>query len=471
MQKKNNTSLFGRLRQSAARLISPESVNPFNKTFVQGYGRNLTYYDTKNTTYINKGFNINSTVFSLINQMSTKTASVPYYVKKIEDPTAAKRIDMIERATKFNLSFAQQVNLNALKEEAYSKGDLPFPMDRPNVDQTWTEFFSLYKTFLKLTGNVYIYMLSPKDGMNKGVPQQVYLLPSQYTQIVLKDNTDNFVGESPIDYYMMVYQQTYTEFHGEDVIHIKRSNPNYGNNGEHLYGMSELAAALKNIESSNSATDLNIQTLKNGGAYGFIWGDQVAFGQEQAAEVKERLKEMKADPSDMGKITALSSKVGFTRMSLTADELKPFDYLSWDSKQIANCLIWSDKLLNNDEGAKYDNLKIVEKWTVVNNISPDLKLLEEALNEKFLPRFGGAYLNACVKWDIMELPEMQADMKLLTEWLNTSLDRAVINRAEYRKAINYTPVASEEMEEYTTAQQVMKLTDALDDSFNIENNG
>ncbi len=461
------SNLSNRLRQQANNIFYPKAKNPFNQTFIQGYGHNLTSYDTENITYIKKGYNINSTVFSLINQMATKTASVPYYIKEIEDKEKANRVEMMEKATKFDLSLSQRVKLTRLKNDAYAKEDKPFPMERPNVDQTWVEFWALYKTFLKTTGNAYIYMLSPSDGMNKGVPMQVYLLPSQYTQIVLKDNTDNFVGESPIDHYIMVYQQTYTEFPGEDVIHIKKPNPNYGDNGEHLYGLSELAAALKNIESSNSATDLNIQTLKNGGAYGFIWGDTVAFGQDQADEVKSRLQEMKADPNDMGKITALSAKVGFTRMSLTADELKPFDYLQWDSKQIANCLIWSDKLLNNDDGAKYDNLKVVEKWVVTNNIAPDLKLLEDALNEFFLPRFKG-YENCCIKWDVMELPEMQADMATLTGWLNNSLDRAVVNREEYREAIGYTPTENPEMQEYTTSQSILKLGDALEDSFTIE---
>ena len=242
--------------------------------------------------------------------------------------------------------------------------------------------------------------------------------------------------------------------------------PNYDENGSHLYGLSPLAPGLKSIQASNEAMNLNIKTLQNGGAFGFLHGKTIPLNVEQAAELKNRLKEMKADSGDLSKITAVSSDLGFLRMSLTADELKPFDYLKWDSKQLANVLIWSDKLLNNDEGAKYDNVGKAEKWVVVNNIAPDLRLLEEAFNDKFLPRFEG-YENHCIKWDVMELPEMQVDMETLTSWLNNALDRGVINRNEYRIAINYASIDDKDMDAITVNTNTMSLRDALEDDLNM----
>ena len=66
--------------------------------------------------------------------------------------------------------------------------------------------------------------------------------------------------------------------------------------GSHLYGVSPIRAGLKNIQSSNSGLDLNIKTLKNGGAFGFIHGKGVPLQPEQAKELKDRMKEMDCKP-------------------------------------------------------------------------------------------------------------------------------------------------------------------------------
>jgi hypothetical protein len=91
---------------------------------------------------------------------------------------------------------------------------------------------------------------------------------------------------------------------------------------------------------------------------------------------------------------------------------------------------------------------------------PDLNLLASALNDKFLPLFKG-YEGSILEWDSSELPEMQADMESLTNWLNQALDRGVINRDEYRAAIQYAEIESPEMTAFTVNMNTMLLEDAL----------
>ena len=461
-------SRFNRIRSGLANLIDPNKVvrNKFNESFLWALGGGYTNYDTSNKTYIEKGYNINPIVFSVINQMATKTAAIPYYIKKIEDKQSHNKLNSLLNVTKHNLSTQQKVKKAILESKAFAKDDMVFPMDRPNISQTWTEWLSLYKTFLKTTGNVYIYIVSPDEGPRAKVPLQIYLLPSHLTQIIVKDNADLMTIEDPVSGYMMTSGQQYIEFKSCDVIHIKYPNPNYDENGTHLYGQSPLRAAIKNIESSNKGLDLNIKTLKSGGAFGFIHGKQTPLTPDQASELKGRLTEMNTSTEDLARISGISAEVGFTRVSLTTDELRPFDYLNFDQKQICNVLMWSDKLLNNDDGSKYDNVSQFRKQVITDNIMPDLKLLADAFNKEFLPRFKG-YENTVIIFDAMELPEMQQDVKALTEWLNTALDRGVITRNEYRLAINYLSSDDVDMDEFTVQNDVMKLSEALDNDFNL----
>jgi len=444
------------------------NYNKFNEAFIYQFGAGSTSnYDPNNNTYLDKGYNLNSVVYSVINQKSTKLASIPYYVRKVEDKKSLNKLNRIKKATNNNPTIQQRFKQLMLEKKAFNEEELDFPLERPNPNQNWSEFHSLYETFLSLTGNVYIYMLCPNEGMNKNVPIAVYLLPSQDMKIVLKDKANLLGLESPISGYMLIQGKQYLEFEAENVIHIKYANPNYDENGAHLYGQSRLKAALRNIQNSNSAVDLNTKTLVNGGAFGFIHGKNIALTQQQANELKDRLKEMNGSTEELGKIAGMSGEVGFTRISLSTAELQPFEFLKFDEKQICNVLGWSDKLLNNDASSTYNNISEERQRVITDSIYPDLKLLEEALNNYFLPRFKG-YENTKLVYDVSELPEMQQDTKLMVEWATMLLDRGVLNRNEVREIATFAKSDDANMELYTVVNDLLTLEEAIDSSFTVE---
>ena len=439
-------------------------TNRFNEAFFRFVGSNYTEYDVNQINYLEHGYNENSVVYSVIEQMSSKTASVPYFIKKIENE---------QKSVEFNLELkhwtgtdpSQKMRLKKLEQKAYGDGaqnTMGMPLENPNPLQSWTEFFALYKTYLRLTGNAYIYLLAPEGGNNKGQPLAMYLLPAHLIQITLKANSAQLTTENPIKSYLLIRNSYYQEFPGDDVVHIKLSNPNFDQNGEELYGQSPLRAVLRNVNSSNEATIQNLKLLKNSGVYGFIHGENQALTEQQAGELKSRLKEMDDNAGRLGRVAGVSSKIGFTRLSLTTEELRPFDFLSYDQKQICNALGWSDLLLNNDAGAKYDNVREFRKLVITDNIVPDLKLLEEAFNSYILPRFKG-YENTCIYFDVSYLPEMQLDMSYLVNWLTIALRDGVISRAEYREALNYdVDMDDEQLQVLTVGNSIMTLDDALE---------
>ena len=461
-------NLLQKARFTVANLLMPNLKqlirNQFNEAFLWGTG-GFTQYDNNAGTYINQGYNINSIVYSIIKQQATKTSSIPYSIKRIEDKKSFNKLLQIKSATKGDYTTQQQVRKILLEHKAFADDFIPFPMVRPNISQTWTEFIALYKTFLKLTGNVYMFILAPLEGPNTGKPLQVYILPSHLIQIVVKQGTDMLGIESPVKGYMLIQGKSYISFDARNVIHIKYSNPNYDQNGSHLYGQSPLRAALRNMQSSNIALNMNIKTLKSGGAFGLIHGKKTALKPAQAAEIKERLLEMDASPENLSKIAGVSAEVGFTRLSLTSDELKPFDYLGFDRQQIADVLEWSiDDGNRGDFGGTINEIK---KTRITDNISPDLDLFANAINTEFLPRFKG-YEETVIEFDYTELPEMQGDVKDLVTWLKDALDRGVITRNEFRLAINYVKSDDENMDIHTVSTDILTLEEALEADFNVQ---
>ena len=447
-------------------LFKRGQTNLFNKVFFFG-GKFTTNDDADLTKYVQEAYNINSDVFSIVNQISRKLVSIPYTIKKVDNNVARKQLKVLKKATKNNPSNVQKLKALQLESKSFYKEDFDMPFERPNPLQSWDEFFQLSETFLNLSGNVYWYKMMPEDGMNANVPIQVYVLPSHYMRIVLKENANMLSIESPVDYYIMEQYNDYIKFKQESIVHISVNNPNFGLNGEHLYGQSRLRAAWKNIVASNKGLDLNINTLKNGGVFGFIHAKGQAFTPDQANELKDRLKEMNSNPEDLSRLAGASTELGFTKLSLTADELKPFEYLKYNQKAICNALGWSDSLLNNDDGGKYDKQELELKRVLLDTVIPDAELLADAFNKHILSYIKD-YKNAEFIFDYKDLPELQNDLDTLMNWLSKAIDSGVITRNESREVIGMEILTDSNMDIITVKDDVMTLEEAILPNMNNE---
>lgn len=408
--------------------------NAFNKAFLQFLGGQAAQYDYKDSTYLEKGYGINPDVFSVVTQMCDKTKAVPYAVKKVKDKQSAAKLSLLRNATNGNYSTKQLADKFIIESKAYEDKEMPFPLEKPNPNQTWGDIHALFKLFLKMTGNFYLYMASPENGINAGVPKLVYVLPSHKIKIILKKDADLLYDENPIDYYMLRDGEQNLVFPAEQIIHIKTPNPFFDMQGSHLYGLSPIKALLRNIESSNEAMNNNVKTMKNSGVFGFFHGkdEKTALSPEQVMQLKYKLIDMDKDAGRLGKISGTAMPIEFTKLSVDTKDLLPFDYLKFDQKAICNVLGWSDALLNNDDGGKYDKQKEERKRVVTDNIQPDLILFDQALTERFIRKFKG-YENCVLEHDITELPEMQEDYKAMIDWM----DRAPLTPNEKRTALKY----------------------------------
>lgn len=414
--------------------------NKFNEAFFRWLGGRDAQYDYDNKTYMNDGYGKNPLVYSVVKQQADKLKSIPIVVKKIKDKNKFSRYQDLNYATKGNFSQIQLAEHLRLKAQSFDEVEMKMPFERPNALQSWADIKALAEVYLKLNGNAIFYAPSPEDGLNKGVPTALYALPSHLMKIVLKKTENILLEENPIEKYMLIEGNAFIEFDAKDIIHVKYTNPFFDFEGGHLYGLSPIKSLLRNIESSNAAIDHNVKTMLNSGVYGFISGKDRVLDKDQAEGIKQKLREMKLDKDVVSNFTGSSVPIEFTKLSVSTDELKPFDFLAFDQKQICNVLGWSDKLLNNDSGAKYENIKEEKKRVLIDTIIPDCVLIQEALNHNFIKRFKG-YENAYIEFDYTELPEIQEDIKTLVDWLKD----APVTPNEFRQVLKYDTIDSEEM--------------------------
>ena len=434
--------------------------NKFNETFHRWHTEYTNNDDADLTKYIEKGYNINSDVFSIINQKSNKLVSIPFYIKDIKDDLSNNKLNRLLTATKYNPTFTQRIKAYELECKALSEGDYPMPFKKPNPNQDWNEFFKLTATFLDLTGNFYWYMLMPENGLNAGQPIQLYVLPSHMMKIVLKKDANLLSVEDVIDYYEMENYNYLTKFNRDEVVHVSIDNPNYGMNGEQLYGQSRLRAVWTNILASNKGHELNLELLKNAGVFGFIHSKSSAFNPDQATAITSRMKEARASKQDLSNIMGSSFDMGFTRISLTPNELQAFESLKYNQKQICNALGWSDTLLNNDDGGKHDKQELELKRVLINTIIPDAKIIERAFNEGVLSRIKN-YKGKALVFDYKELPEMQDDLETMSKWIINVVDKGIMSRKEARNAMRLPEIEDPLLELFTVKDDVMSLEDAI----------
>jgi hypothetical protein len=437
-------------------ILTNPNKNLFNESIYKLVGGLTSTYNRSLETLLVQGYGENPDINAIVNQQASKTTAVPYYIKKIEDKEALKQLKKYPN----NPTLQQKLSIKKLQKKAYkTDSELPMPLLRPNVNQSWNDIFFLFKVYLKVCGNVYLYKQTVSEGANAGKPLQLYILPSHWMQIVLKPNANLLSIDNPIDYFIMEQGNQFVKFPAEQIIHIKRANPFYDNSGSHLYGYSELMAAIRNINSSNNAIDNNTKTMLNSGVYGFIHAGDGAtpLTAEQGQSLKDRLVEMDNNTNRLSNIAGASAKLGFTRISLTTDELKPFDYLSYDRRTLANCLNWNVDLLNeekNGSGFGVDTMNEARKRVVTDNIKPDLDLLAEYLNMEFIQKFKG-YENTEIEWDISELPEMQTDMETMSKWVN----QVPLTLNERREVFNYEEIDDDMMNEVYIPTGIVNIND------------
>jgi len=432
--------------------------NLFNQAMYRLIGGQTNTYNSTLETLLVKGYGENPDVNAMVNQMASKTTIVPFAIKKITDEKVHKQIKRFPN----DLTCRQKQTIKRLKQKAYdTDSEMPMPIEVPNPVQTWKDILFLYKVYLKVCGNVYFYKMSPKEGANAGTPLQLYILPSHWVQIVLKKGANMLGVESPIDYYILEQGNQLVKFEAKDIIHIKRTNPFFDYNGTQLYGYSELMSAIRNINSSNNAIDNNTKTMLNSGVYGFIHaGDGgTPLTAEQGQELKDRLVEMDNNTTRLSNIAGASAKLGFTQVGLTTDQLKPFEYLSYDRRTLANCLNWDVNLLNEDRGSStggfgVDTLIEARKRVMIDNIKPDLDLLASYLNPYFIQLFKG-YEKTELEFDITEMPEMQTDMKTMSEWVNA----VPLTLNERREVFNYEGIDDEMMNEIYIPNGIVNIND------------
>lgn len=418
------------LRDKTSALITGTKASPLPAgavTPASGPGRfieiggTVTWISDKLSAYIKDGYQANDIVYAAVMMVMDKVRVAPWGLYKVVDEVSLKKYHAIisNKHGAHDWVEADRLRKKALEpiERPDSKtqklaGLLKWANDRTTFNDLVAEAVG-YKM---VTGNNFLWANLLEAGANQGVPQELFNLPAQYTNIVAtRAWPQRIVG----------YQMTagfLEKFNREAVMHTKYWNPEFGANGEGLYGMSPLKAGARTVTRSNSGKKAGATQLDNNGAAGIVYVDEPkeiipATGRDAQRDVVKRAWNNEYTGAERYGKTAFSGyKMGYVAVGMSLKEMDLSTIETGDLRAIFNLWGLPSQLGNDPENKSYNNAKEAEKALTTRAAIPHMINFRDSLNKKLSGEWGG-FKNIIADFDSSVYTELQEDMAAKWTWV------------------------------------------------------
>lgn len=438
-------------------------------------GRLIAYTDNQEN-YIVKGYNINDIVYSIVRLITDKAKVAPWGVYKIEDEQAYKSLKAEQSKKVHDIVKIAKLQTKALVpvKEPGKWGEL---LMYPNSQQTGNEFVAFGIAMKLLTGNKYISGRRLTGGANAGIPNELWVEPSQYMNIY----ADKGWPVRPTGYELTILPEI--KFTPEEVIHEKYFNPNYDINGVQLYGQAPLKAGLKRLQKSNLQLTAEAASWDNEGVKG-VFAFKVQPGQVdgetmQSAVVDPFTENMRTSwqgAKNRGKMGVSGYDLSWIPVGLNSEEMELIESGLVDLRMLCNIFGGvPTQLLNDPVNKTYNTFKEAEVSLTSRCVLPELCSTRDAMTRKAIEHWG-LPKGQVIDFDMSVFSELQADVKEVAAWTSQLI---AISPNEQRELCSLAALPDPEMSEPwvntlgrvpLSERQMNEVDNALNDGTDDEEN-
>jgi HK97 family phage portal protein len=268
-------------------------------------------------------------------------------------------------------------------------------------------------------------------GINEnGEPLELHVLPTNYVDVV-PDPQDvwGVLG------YVFKVSGLDMGLRKEDVIHWKKTNPNFDAvTMEHLRGQSPLKAGLKILQQDLDITDASVAMYQNGGARGVLFNKSfnIDLSPEQQTQLKNVIDRKLNAGAVKGAIATLQGDWGYADFGLSSTDMELLKASNLTTEKLCNLFNVPPEMFV--AGQTYENKNQARKDFLTNKIAPMCAAFDDELNRSLQKDFKtGTVINT----EFDNEPELQEDISKLIEYSTKLFDRGVITGNEFRKLTNY----------------------------------
>lgn len=403
------------MKQLPSGMLTKQSNNMgsrIQEAIFQSVGQNQPIFmDQKLDAFIKEGYQGNADVFSVIDRIGKTASTINWTMSEVVDQ---KALIAYKSMGDHDPIRAEAYKTKALKEiDSHEVLDL---LKKPNPTQGYTEFINAFIGFKLTTGNGLINGVAPDFGRNKGLFQELWVMPSHLIDVIAGDFRDPIKGYEFKSSFSKSLQVS-----AENVLHSRYFNPDY-ELARNVWGLSPIQAAYRNVTSSNSADTARVRAFQNQGAVGMISGDakteDMIMSPDEMTDLEERYREKFGGVDNFNKVLFTMANVKWWNMGLSPVDLAILDSKMADMRTICNIFHAPSVLFNDVENSTYNNLKEARKSFMTDAVMPIMNDLRDELNiwlvEPYSKRDGKKYF---LSPDWKNVPALQEDLKMLVETL------------------------------------------------------
>ena len=309
--------IFGKKKGLNPRQNVPPSFQGINGAVLQQYNQE---------SYVMDGYLGNADVYAIVSFLARKSASIPWYVYRLNDGEKARnslvRYKQLSRGLQAGQGAYEQAIIarkNAYSENVVMDTPLAKLLERPNPSQAQDQFLEnlIGYHFLSGEGNIY-----GNTGISGDKVLEMFVLPTQFLDIY-PDPNDLY---GILGYKLMVDQGI--DIAKNRVCQWKTWNPDFNaSTRSHLRGLSPLRASYKTLRMSNAAADASAMMAFNGGAKGALTPKVVGSvsaqpSMEQANLIKRKLNDDVNGTANKGRIDVLQTPWDYLNFGLSSVDME-----------------------------------------------------------------------------------------------------------------------------------------------------
>lgn len=389
-----------------------------NQIIAQKMGNGVvTWSGQKKIEQVKEGYMGNDIVYSVIRLITDKSKVGEWHEYKIKDKKAHARYKALTAQPDKVEDWAEVLDLqNKSMEIVETQSKITDLLKYPNENDTWSDLIEALICYKLVTGDSYAYGKLIEAGANKGLPNSIHALPSQYMSILANINT---VPSEVLSYELQI--NTITKFSKQEILHDKFINLNYDGIGSELYGLSPLHAGSKLLTKSNETKKYEVSVLQNGGLAGvlYVQGGHGFSAQEVSSQVDLIRQKLRGytGAENAGKIPISGMPIGYQSVGITPKDAQMNENYWNDVRAFCNLYGVPSQLLNDPDNKSYNSLVEAEKALTVRATLPNMNSLRDNFNRKFYSDWGNVK-DRIIDYDLNCYPELQKNKKELVEWIS-----------------------------------------------------
>ncbi len=436
--------------------------NPFRGLF--RFGSTEVYPDINLKTSIEKGFNYNTAVYSIVMKDARKFAFIPRFT-----------YDASKYEEKSKQAAPMAVNKILWEAKAYTpyedKKPTPFApslsdlLARPNEYLSQDLFFEAVRCYYKVCGEAMIWLnrgdiekFRNEDGtlrddeIDKQPVLEMYVLPPDMMTLV--PDPTNLWGI--LAWKLEVGERIHIR--KGDVIHWKTTNLNFNaDTREHLRGFPPLVPGKKSLEMNNSMTNAMVRASQNDGAKYVLYNEDMrAMNPEQQTKLKQVI-DSKINNNDVkGAVATLQGKWGGIDLGKSPHDMELLETKKFSWQEL--CFLLDVPFEFFDPHVPFAEKQLAMVGWITNALEPATKQLDGEMNRVLLKAFGleGKAFIGC---DLSGLPEMK---KLAAETAKVLKESGSVTPNEIRDTLGYERIENPLMDEVwmtTGSSPLSQMTD------------